>query len=75
MIPVWPLVKEFLQAIIWFNQKIVELVVQGISIFITEKTVVEMLQLLKTNINKLLAKPTKEEKKKEVAIYQNIMPL
>jgi hypothetical protein len=49
--------------------------VQGISIFITEKTVVEMLQLLKTNINKLLAKPTKEEKKKEVAIYQNIMPL
>jgi hypothetical protein len=29
----------------------------------------------KKNINKLSAKPTKEEKEKEVVVYQNITPL
>ncbi len=40
-----PLVKEFMQAIIWFNSKTVKSIVQGVPIFITEKTMVEMLKL------------------------------
>jgi hypothetical protein len=68
--------KEFLEAITWFNLEIIELVMQGILISITKKMVVEMLKLLKTCISKLLTKPTKEKKKeKEAVIYQKIAQL
>lgn len=51
--------------------KIIELIVQGVPIFITE-----MLNLPKINIIKLLAKPTKEkEREKEAAIYRKITSL
>jgi hypothetical protein len=49
-------VKEFLQAITHFNPKIIELVVQGVSVFIIEKMMAKMLNLPKTGITKL---PTK----------------
>jgi len=63
--------KEFLQTITWFNPKIIESVVQGVSVFMTKKTVAKMLDLPKIGINKLPTKPTKEkEREKEVAIYQ-----
>jgi hypothetical protein len=58
--------KELLEAITWFNLEIIELVVQGILISITEK-MVEMFKLSKTCINKLLAKPTKEKEKEKEA--------
>lgn len=49
---------------------------QVVSVFITEKMVVEMLQLPKIGLNKLLAKPTKEkEKEKKAIVYQKIAPL
>lgn len=32
-----PLVKEFLQVIIWFNLDIIELIIQGVLVFIIEK--------------------------------------
>lgn len=62
---IWPLMKEFLQVITWFNPKIMKLIVQGILVFIIEKTVAKMLKLLKIGINKLLAKPTKEKEKEK----------
>ncbi len=68
--------KEFLEAITWFNLKIIELVLQGVLISITEKMVVEMLKLLKTCISKLLTKPTKEkEKENEAVVYRKITQL
>jgi hypothetical protein len=67
--------KEFLQTITWFNPKIIESVVQGVSVFMTKKTVAKMLDLPKIGINKLPTKPTKEkEREKEVAIYQQVIP-
>jgi len=42
-----------------------KLIVQGILVFIIEKTVAKMLKLLKIGINKLLAKPTKEKEKEK----------
>jgi hypothetical protein len=49
--------------------------VQGVSIFITEKTMVEMFKLPKIGIKNLPPKLTKEkEKKNEVIIYQKIVP-
>jgi hypothetical protein len=55
---------------------IIELVVQGVLVFITKKTVAEMLDLPKIGICKLLAKPTNEkEREKEATIYQQITTL
>jgi hypothetical protein len=59
--------KELLEAITWFNLEIIELVVQGVLISITEKMVVEMFKLSKTCINKLLTNPTKEKEKEKEA--------
>jgi hypothetical protein len=42
---IWPLVKEFFQAITRFDLKIIESIVQGVPIFITKKTMAKMLQL------------------------------
>jgi len=68
--------KEFLHAITHFNPKIMESIVQGIPIFIIEKMVAEMLNLLEVGIIKLLTKPTKEkEREKEAAIYGKNVPL
>jgi hypothetical protein len=50
------LVKEFLHAITHFNPKIIKLIVWGVLIFMIKKIVAEMLNLLKINITKLLAK-------------------
>ncbi len=62
--------KEFLQAITYFNLEIIKSVVQGVSIFIIKKMVANMFNLLKIGINKLLTKPTKEkESVKEASIY------
>ncbi len=59
-----------------FNLEIIELVMQGISIFIIKKMVANMFNLLEISINKLLTKPTKEkEREKEEAIYWKIIPL
>jgi len=69
-------VKEFLHAITDFNPKIIELIVQGIPIFIIEKMVAEMFNLPKIGIIKLLTKPTKKkEREKEAAIYGKNVPL
>jgi hypothetical protein len=49
--------------------------VQGVSVFITEKMMVEMFNLPKIGISKLPPKLTKEkEKENEVFIYQKIVP-
>jgi hypothetical protein len=34
--PIWPLMKEFMQAITHFNLEVIESIVKGVSIFITE---------------------------------------
>jgi hypothetical protein len=68
--PIWSLVKEFLLTITQFNLEIIKSIVQGVSIFITKKMVVQMFQLLETSLSKLPTKPTKEkEKEKEAVIY------
>jgi len=66
-----------MQAITHFNQKIIELVGQGVPIFIIEKTMAKMLNLPKMGITKLLTKPAKEKdkerkKEREATIYQKI---
>ncbi len=66
--------KEFLHAITCFNPKIIKSAVQGVLVFITEETMIEMFNLSKINITKLLAKLTKKkdtkiEKEKKAAIY------
>jgi hypothetical protein len=54
--------------------KIIKLIVQGVLVFISKKTVAKMLNLLKIGITKLWAKPTKEkEREKEATIYQTIV--
>ncbi len=78
MSPIRSLVKEFLQAITHFNLKIIKLVVQGIPVFITEKTMAKMLNLPKTGITKLPTNLTKEKdkerkKEKEATIYYKIV--
>jgi hypothetical protein len=35
--PITPLIKEFLQAIVWFNLEVIESVVQGIPVFFTKE--------------------------------------
>jgi hypothetical protein len=50
--------------------------VQGVLVFITKKTVAEMLNLPKIGISKLPTKPTNEkEREKEATIYQKITTL
>jgi hypothetical protein len=45
-------------------------IIKGVSIFITEKMMVEMLNLLEISITNLLAKLTKKkEREKEVTLY------
>jgi hypothetical protein len=52
--------------------KVIESGVHGILIFITEKIVVEMLNLLKiTSANYYPSRPTKKKKKKEAAILNH----
>jgi hypothetical protein len=71
-------VKEFFKAITCFNPKIIKSIVQGVPIFIIEKTMIEMFNLPKTSIAKLATKPTKEkdkekEREKKATIFQKIV--
>lgn len=51
--PITPLIKEFLQAIVWFNPKVIESVVQGIPVFFTKEINREMFLLPVAGISKL----------------------
>jgi hypothetical protein len=51
--PITPLIKEFLQAIVWFNPKLIESVVQGIPVFFTKEINREMFLLPVAGISKL----------------------
>jgi len=54
-----------MQAITHFNQEIIELVGQGVPIFIIEKTMAKMLNLPKMGITKLPSRPRKRTKKEK----------
>jgi hypothetical protein len=58
-------VKKFVQVITPFNPYIIEWVVQGVLVFITKKTMVEMLYLPQSDITKILAKLAKEKRRNE----------
>lgn len=57
------------------QSKIIKSIVQGVLVFITEKTMAKMFNLLEIGINKLPPKLIKEkEKENAMVVYQKIVP-